>query len=124
MKNIFNKIINYFKLMFFIPNNLNKCHEYLDIFITKDILEEIKSDKIQPVDLHFTLGQWIRNSWGLWKGEGKLYKYLSSINLVHPDDMSGLIIESYFAKVKNIPFNIKDYIEECNTFYLNQKCQE
>ena len=44
---------------------------------------------------HMGLGMWIRNNWGLWKG-GELSKYFNSIGIYHPDDMSGIILTSYY----------------------------
>jgi hypothetical protein len=44
---------------------------------------------------HFGLGMWMRNNWGLWKG-GELAKYFNSIAIYHPDDMSGIILTSYY----------------------------
>lgn len=44
---------------------------------------------------HFGLGMWMRNNWGLWKG-GELAKHFNSIGIYHPDDMSGIILTSYY----------------------------
>lgn len=48
---------------------------------------------------HFGMGMWIRNNWGLWGG-GKLSKYFKSIGIFHPDDMSGIILTSYYRHLK------------------------
>jgi hypothetical protein len=48
---------------------------------------------------HFGIGMSIRNNWGLWKG-GELSKYFNSIGIYHPDDMSGIILTSYFRHLK------------------------
>ena len=48
---------------------------------------------------HFGLGMWIRNNWKLWKG-GELAKYFNSIGIFHPDDMSGIILTSYYRHLK------------------------
>lgn len=50
-------------------------------------------------DSHFGLGIWMRNNWGLWKG-GELAKYFNSIGIFHPDDMSGIILTSYYRHLK------------------------
>ncbi|MCE2996842.1 MAG: DUF6794 domain-containing protein [Cyclobacteriaceae bacterium] len=44
---------------------------------------------------HFGLGMWMRNNWGLWKG-GVLAKHFNSMGIYHPDDMSGIILTSYY----------------------------
>lgn len=48
---------------------------------------------------HFEMGMWIRNNWRLWRG-GKLVKYFNSIGIFHPDDMSGIILTSYYRHLK------------------------
>jgi len=48
---------------------------------------------------HFGVGMWIRNNWGLWRG-GELAKYFNSIGIFHPDDMSGIILTSYYRQLK------------------------
>lgn len=44
---------------------------------------------------HMGIGMWVRNNWGLWKG-GALAKHFNSIGIFHPDDMSGIILTSYY----------------------------
>jgi hypothetical protein len=48
---------------------------------------------------HFGLGLWMRNNWGLWKGT-ELSRYFNSIGISHPDDMSGIILTSYYRHLK------------------------
>lgn len=48
---------------------------------------------------HFAMGMWIRNNWRLWGG-GKLSKYFNSIGIFHADDMSGIILTSYYRHLK------------------------
>jgi len=42
------------------------------------------------IDLHFSLGMAIRNTFGLHKADSKL---LMSCGVIHPDDASGVIIK-------------------------------
>src|ERR1043165_5754617 len=48
---------------------------------------------------HMGLGMWVRNNWGLWAG-GELSKYFKSIGIFHPDDMSGIILTSFYRQLK------------------------
>jgi hypothetical protein len=41
-----------------------------------------------------TLGLYIRNHFGLWKGD-TLYRYFHSLGIWHPDDMSDLALRAY-----------------------------
>jgi len=58
---------------------------------------------------HMSLGLWMRNNWGLWK-EGPLYDDLSARGLFHPDDMSGLILTSFWRQLHNQPLEIEAQI--------------
>jgi hypothetical protein len=63
---------------------------------------------------HFGLGLWMRNNWGLWKGK-ELAKHFKSIGVFHPDDMSGIILTSYYRQLKGqdrkLDEQIKNYQE-------------
>lgn len=117
-KTVFNLVFNR------IPKNFDQCNEHLLNLCNNEILEKIKSNQIDPVEFHDSLGRWIRNNWGLWTGKSKLYKYLESLGLYHPDDMSNLIIEMFFAHIRNEPYDIEAYVERCNTYWLQYKCEE
>lgn len=54
------------------------------------------------IDLHFSLGMAIRNAFGLHKPQSKL---LTSCGVVHPDDVSGVIIKILWMKIKNEPYH-------------------
>jgi hypothetical protein len=49
---------------------------------------------------HFTLGRHLRNTWGLWQASSELKNwFIRNTDLNHPDDMSGLILETYYHKL-------------------------
>lgn len=83
------------------PQNLNEAVLQLNKVhhdITK--MQIIKMTEEQfSLSSHFGLGTWIRNKWRLW-GNGKLSKYFKSIGVFHPDDMSGIILTSYYRYLK------------------------
>lgn len=59
---------------------------------------------------HRGLGMWIRNSWALWKG-GKLSKYFNSIGIFHPDDMSGIILRSYYRQLHREDWELEKQVK-------------
>jgi hypothetical protein len=59
---------------------------------------------------HFGLGMWMRNNWGLWKG-GELSKYFNSIGIFHPDDMSGIILTSYYRQLKGLDRELEKQVK-------------
>ena len=48
--------------------------------------------------LHFGLGQWIRNNFGLWQGNLQL---LAATGQTHPDDASGVIINAFWQRLRD-----------------------
>jgi len=48
----------------------------------------------------------IRNSYGLWKEDTKIRKDFKNAGVTHPDDMSGLLMETYIRSKKGVPFKL------------------
>jgi hypothetical protein len=61
---------------------------------------------------HHSIGQGIRNDWGLWS-DSDLAKYFNSIGINHADDMSGIIFKSLYremtGKERDLEGQIKHY---------------
>jgi hypothetical protein len=55
---------------------------------------------------HFSLGMWMRNNWGLWHGS-RLSEYFNEHGVHHPDDMSGIILSSYWNSLHNLPMEFE-----------------
>jgi hypothetical protein len=82
------------------PVNLEEAVNQLKIIhhdTTKQKILEMSEDEFLA-GAHFGLGMWIRNNWGLWKGK-ELAIYFNSIGIYHPDDMSGIILTSYYREL-------------------------
>ncbi|MEE1261172.1 MAG: DUF6794 domain-containing protein [Paludibacteraceae bacterium] len=80
----------------YIPMDLDDCCVQLDQLLSEEDKEYIKGLPKEDVlkHLHFGLGMWIRNNWGLWGGS-RLQKYLFDIS-DHPDGMSSIILKYYY----------------------------
>lgn len=89
-----------------IPGDLQAAIAELDKALPQCLKEEIAAHGAQGQ--HFGLGQWIRNSWGLW-GMGNtdrdlaLRKYFLLRGLTHADDMSHSVIEAYQFHLRGEP---------------------
>jgi len=59
---------------------------------------------------HLTTGMWIRNNWGLWR-KRELAKYFNTLGIFHPDDMSGIILTSYYRHLHNQDLKVEEQIE-------------
>lgn len=65
-------------------------------------------------ELHHSLGQHMRNYWGLWSHDSLLYKDLANqFFLSHADDMSGLIILGMYRHHNDIELNLENYAAKC-----------
>lgn len=110
------------------PKNLEECFIRLKEVLYLEEIEILRQNLNAPIELHHSLGRWIRNNWGLWS-DSELKEYFKNLGLSHPDDMSGLILKSFYRHLNNLPLEIeaqvqsyKDYWDKINSleenFYL------
>lgn len=113
-----------------IPKNLDEAIKGLGLLIQDccacpddiDYLQEISINEDSfTANLHMTLGRYMRNNWGLWKKEGELYDMFVQLGLEHPDDMSGLILTSYYRQKNNLPLKISEEIKYYQDYWKNIK---
>jgi hypothetical protein len=93
----------------YIPENLEDCFRELDKNLRPEDIEKIRQGEITPSDMHFGLGMGLRNGWRLWGGS-RLAKYFNGIGIMHPDDMSGVILESYVRYLKKEPIKLDEQV--------------
>ena len=79
----------------YIPKDLPDCIQQLDSMLSAEDKAYIKNGG----SVHFSLGMWMRNNWGLWGGS-RLQKYFIDNGIHHPDDMSGVILECYVKHLR------------------------
>lgn len=96
----------------YIPKNLADCHRTLDTLLSDSTQQRILSmtEKEFKSGAHFGLGMWMRNNWGLWRGS-RLQYYFEKKGLYHPDDMSGLILTTYWRYKHGQPLGVKKEIK-------------
>ncbi len=91
------------------PTTLEEAHIELERIFSKEELAKIdamKSEREMGV-YHFGLGTGLRNDWGLWHG-GPLAKHMNKLGFIHPDDMSGVILATFWCKRHNKDFRLKE----------------
>lgn len=92
------------------PSTLPECFIALDSMLHTDLKKEIECGKIEDMNkYHHGLGMWIRNNWGLW-GHSKLRDTLVALGLMHPDDMSALILNGYYCRLRGAEYDIEKHI--------------
>ncbi len=94
-----------------IPANLDESFVQLDSILSTDnraLIQGWPEDSI--INLHFGLGMWMRNNWGLWKGS-VLSKWFNGLGIFHPDDMSGIILTSYWRYLHHQPIELEGQVK-------------
>lgn len=87
------------------PKNLDDCFRILDQTLNLFVILLVKSDKEENmINYHHGLGQTIRNGFGLWK-DSHLCKWFKKQGITHPDDMSGIILTSYWRYLNSKPID-------------------
>jgi hypothetical protein len=106
----------------YIPKNLTECYKEIDHFLKQSEKDNIKSKNEDEftAEAHFGLGLWIRNNWALWKGS-RLYCFFKAKGISHPDDMSGIILTSYYRKLNNTDIKLDTQIEEYRKYWAEKK---
>jgi len=95
----------------YVPKDLDDCFAQLKKILSKDLIEKMKTGPEEDmIDYHHGLGTWLRNNWGLWKGS-RLSKWFNARGIKHPDDMSGIILDSFWRHLNNKPINLDEQVK-------------
>lgn len=95
----------------YIPANLDECFAELKKALKPDDIEKMKTGaEKEMVQYHFGLGTWIRNNWSLWK-DSRLTKWFNDKGIYHPDDMSGIIITSFWRHLNSVPIRLDEQVK-------------
>lgn len=105
----------------YIPKDLADAIAYLGCVLDEETKKSlITSDEERTVAmLHFDLGLQLRNMWGLWKANNRLVEYFNSLGITHPDDMSGIILMSYYRQLNGKEIDLEQQIEYYKDYWLN-----
>lgn len=87
----------------YVPKDLDDCFAELKKLLPKKQVEEIQNGSEKDmIQCHHGLGTWLRNNWGLWKGS-RLSTWFNEKGIRHPDDMSGIILDSFWRHLNGNP---------------------
>ena len=110
-----------------VPKNLEECYVALDEMKIPDRESWLKDDERTAMSWsHHGLGMWIRNNWDLWAvhntpfWEEGLSDYFNKIGIKHPDDMSSVILTSYYRYKNGKDIELEKQVEEIQSFYKKQ----
>lgn len=96
-----------------VPDDFGACLIQLDSLINDKLKEWIicLPDGEFSARVHHGFGRYLRNNWLLWGGS-KLAKNLHEMGILHPDDMTGIILDSYQRKLKGDEIRIEEQIRK------------
>jgi len=99
--------------MTYIPIDLDDCIKELDHILDNNEKESIMetAEKEFTIYSHWGLGTWLRNNWGLWGGS-ILKTYFLKLGVDHPDDMSSIILTSYYRYLHGQDVNIEEQVKQ------------
>ncbi len=80
------------------PKTISEAVDILMHILSKEDLDKLKSmSEDDLIDLHFGLGNWIRNEFGLWNEN---YELMQDCRAKNQDDASSVIIKALWDKLK------------------------
>ncbi|MBP7809683.1 MAG: hypothetical protein KA163_10350 [Bacteroidia bacterium] len=77
------------------------------------------------IEMDSKVGVWIRNEWIRFTKDTTLRSTFHQMGITHADDMSDIIITSYYRKLKNLPLNIESEVKRCKEYWTPvRECEE
>jgi hypothetical protein len=99
-----------------VPATLDEALDTLQRELPRDAIEALYASETDvTIELHETLGRWMRDRWGLWTG-GPLADHLRALGLDHPDDMSGVILTSLWRRLHFQPLRVEAQVHWYQAF--------
>jgi hypothetical protein len=108
----YDAMIKRHKASMMIPVNLEACFTSMKEIMREEEIKRFKeeSEEDATAKYHFGFGRWMRNTWGLWAGS-KLKDWFLERGIEHADDMSGIILTSFWRHLNDKPINLEEQIK-------------
>jgi hypothetical protein len=102
----------------YIPANVDDAHAYLKKHLPAEELQHIRDMKSEAemIEYHMGMGMGMRNQWALWAGS-RLSRYFDNLGIHHPDDMSGIILETFWRRLHHQPLRLDERIAYYKAFW-------
>jgi hypothetical protein len=106
---------------YYVPRDLDDALEELGRIMGEDGRRDVTAaDESSMVRYHFGLGLWMRNNWGLWAGS-RLAESMDRLGFHHPDDMSAVILDSYWRKLHGKPLDLEGRAKYYADYWARQR---
>lgn len=101
----------------YIPSDLEDSFVELKRILSPAMLKNMNEGSEESmIGYHMSLGLWIRNNWGL-RGGSRLSKYFNKIGIDNADDMSGIILDSFWRHLHSKPIKLKEQVASYQMFW-------
>ncbi len=108
----------------YIPTDLEECFKELSKMLPAPEVEKMKNGPEKDmINHHFGLGRWMRNNWGLWS-QSRLQEYFHKLGLRHPDDMSSVILTSFWRHLNNQPLKVEEQVAYYQEYWKKMKANQ
>ena len=105
----------------YVPKDLDDCFVQLKKLLKPEDVEKMRAGTKDDMNqYHFGLGMWMRNNWGLWEGS-RLSKWFNAQGIEHPDDMSGIILDSFWRHLNNKPIKLDEQVKYYQDYWKKQR---
>lgn len=106
----------------YIPKNLDDAISEVNGFYPDSLKREVRklSEDAFIGLYHMETGLYMRNNWGLWSSS-RLSRYFKRKGIKHPDDMSGIVLTSFYRKLNGKNIDFKNQIEESKAYWKELK---
>lgn len=109
----------------YIPKDIEDCFTQINSFWADSTRIKMKSLTENEFSgrLHHGFGTWMRNNWQLWGGS-RLSKYFNDKGIYHPDDMSGIILDSYHRNLNGQEIKLDEQVKYYQDYWEKSKLDE
>ena len=101
-----------------VPANFEGCISQIDSLLSdrmKDWIRCLPDGEFRGF-VHHSFGMYLRNNWGLW-GDTQLSGNLYEMDILHPDDMTGIILNCYQRKLKGEDIKLQEQLKYYQDFW-------
>lgn len=104
------------------PKNLKEAVDAIDkvtekFLDRKNWLNDNEEDAL--ISAHHSLGQDIRNTWGMWTQDSDIYEWFTKNRIYHPDDMSSIILTCFHREKNNKAWKVAEQIKKYRDYWKN-----
>lgn len=104
-----------------IPNTLEDAVELLKFELPEETRQRIREDHgLLALSWHHSLGQAVRNDFGLWLDSPLAKHFEDTYGLGHADDMSAIILDALFADIRGLPYDANEAARSYREYWIGR----